>query len=305
MSLTLPNVLIDGTQAYSAPVMANFNAIVAYINGLALPTLPVTVGNGGTGATTAPNALTNLGLAGMVTIPGTAANAPATGTYNFVFTASPVAPTPASLTTGLTLCFLAPAALTPPVGTALTIQFPGLGIKRIFNTPTFGLTQSVALNQLLYVTYSAALDGWVLINTPPGGNNYLQVANNLNDVASTAAAIANLGAVAMSLFTTGATVAAAGSQPLPGGLILKWGTATLPASGGNVAQVPVTFPTAFPNNGFAVLVTPTRQANSGAGGFPTGSAQSLSTTGFQATGDTLGYTSFNQTVNVFWLALGN
>lgn len=57
--------------------------------------------------------------------------------------------------------------------------------------------------------------------------------------------------VLLTAFTTNQTLAAAGSQPLPGGLIIKWGTST----GTNNAFATISFPVAFPTSCFGVVVT--------------------------------------------------
>lgn len=69
-------------------------------------------------------------------------------------------------------------------------------------------------------------------------------------------------------FTAGAN----GSITFPGGIIMKWGTATVPPSSSTVA---VTFATAFPTNLFSVVVTP---SNSSGGNPWTTTSQSV--TGF-------------------------
>lgn len=65
-------------------------------------------------------------------------------------------------------------------------------------------------------------------------------ANNANTAAQSAT---------LALFTTGQSKAVAGSQPMAGGLILKWGQVTIASTGG------VTFPVAFPTALFNVQIT--------------------------------------------------
>jgi hypothetical protein len=120
-------------------------------------------------------------------------------------------------------------------------------------------------------------------------------AGNLSDLAVTPAGLG----ISTRLF------AASGYQRLPGGLLLQWGQVTLPATGVNTAGVSVTFPLSFPSACRTVLPTPAGGANAGAGGGPSMQATGLTTTGCNITGDTLGYTTFNQGVVVRYLAVGN
>lgn len=298
MPLTLPYNFTPGMLAASGQVMANFNAIVNYVNALAIPSTPISVANGGTGATNAPTALGNLGLSGQTIITGVATSSGKT------ITLTPAAGMPpiSAYSTGLTLAFLAPAAITSNI----LIKLPGLAAAILFNTPIFTPTPSVVLNQLLFVTYSTALSGWVLVNTPPGSaSGVLLSANNLSDVASTSTALSNIGGAALSLFTTGQVVGSAGSAPLPGGLVLKWGTVTVPSSAAHTSSVAVTFPAAFPTACFGATATPQGKADAAAGGYPACAANGYSAGGFTIILDTLGFDNITQTVPVFWWAVGN
>jgi len=104
-----------------------------------------------------------------------------------------------------------------------------------------------------------------------------------DDIASNSVSYAKL----LSTDWTG-TVALAGSQKLPSGLIIKWGSA-----GATTAGVAFTFPTPFPNNAFCIVGTNNNQATP-----PAPSLSSLSTTGFTAT-------VTSGTPNFYWIALGN
>jgi hypothetical protein len=84
------------------------------------------------------------------------------------------------------------------------------------------------------------------------------------------------------------TVVLAGSQKLPSGLIIKWGSA-----GASTAGVAFTFAIPFPNAAFCVVGTNNNQPTP-----PAPSLSNLSTTGFTAT-VTAG------TPNFYWIALGN
>lgn len=86
----------------------------------------------------------------------------------------------------------------------------------------------------------------------------------------------------------GATIAAAGSYTLPGGLVVKWGTSGVLAAGGSAT---VSFATAFPNAPFGVLLTPAANA--------TGFADSAAAASFKAHNTGANPAAF------FWIALGN
>jgi hypothetical protein len=100
-------------------------------------------------------------------------------------------------------------------------------------------------------------------------------------------------------------VASSGYQTLPGGLIIQWGTGTLPSSGGSSASVSVTWPIAFPNNLFHAAGSARGTANSSTGGLPAVGANAGTLTGGTFTGDTLGWSNFNRTVLFDFFAIGN
>lgn len=92
---------------------------------------------------------------------------------------------------------------------------------------------------------------------------------------------------------------------LPGGLILQWGSAVLPNSGSQTASIAVTFPVAFPTQAFIAVGNATRAANTIVGYPPSIDVTSLSATGATFRGDVLqADTSFNQTVPIYWFAVG-
>lgn len=102
-----------------------------------------------------------------------------------------------------------------------------------------------------------------------------------------------------------ATLAATGSRVYPDGSIEKWGTATLPASGGSTSSVAVSFAAAFPTAIFVVKVTPVRTVSAG-GGNAICNAESATTAGFTVYADTnVAAVHFDRTVNVYWEAKGN
>ena len=97
---------------------------------------------------------------------------------------------------------------------------------------------------------------------------------------------------------------ASGYQKLPSGLIIQWGRATIPASGTATSFVDVTFPIAFPNDIFVAFCITTANVNSTWGGVAAPSSRSLSLTGFTALFSINGHTTFDQSQEIYWLAIG-
>lgn len=104
--------------------------------------------------------------------------------------------------------------------------------------------------------------------------------------------------------------AANGYVALPSGIIIQWGTVTVPsASGATSNSVSITWPTAFPTACRSVAATPTRGANAANGYLPTTGVSGLSTTGASLTIDTLTGSSgsaitITQSVACVWIAIG-
>lgn len=89
------------------------------------------------------------------------------------------------------------------------------------------------------------------------------------------------------------TVSTNGCSWLPGGILIQWGTSSVPTSGTQV----VTFPVAFPNNAYNVSVTGIRNNSGGDGVFVlTGS---VGNTGFTLRNGSGSISS------VYWMAIGN
>jgi len=110
---------------------------------------------------------------------------------------------------------------------------------------------------------------------------------------------------------TGAFAKAAnGYVALPSGIIIQWGTVTVPsASGATSNSVSITWPTAFPTACRSFAATPTRGANAVNGYVPTTGVSGLSTTGASLTIDTLTGSSgspitITQSVACVWIAIG-
>ncbi|RQZ27474.1 hypothetical protein DIE16_31370 [Burkholderia sp. Bp9090] len=108
----------------------------------------------------------------------------------------------------------------------------------------------------------------------------------------------NLGQFANSLVTSG-------YSKLPNGLILQWGVGTLPNSGARTSSVTVTLPLAWPASTlFSAVANANGAANSSVGGLPVIGATSNTSSSITFTADTLGYTTFNQTMTFLWFAIG-
>ena len=108
----------------------------------------------------------------------------------------------------------------------------------------------------------------------------------------------NLGQFANFLVTNG-------YSKLPNGLILQWGTGTLPNSGARTSTVAVTLPLTWPGATLLSAVgNANGAANSSVGGLPVIGATSNTSSSITFTADTLGYTTFNQTMTFLWFAIG-
>ena len=238
MSLSIPYTFVAGTTIDPGQANANFKAISDYVNGLSIPSTPVSILNGGTGATTPAGAVANFGLAA------------------------------AALITTLPL----------PIGQGGT-----------------GSTTIAAALAALGLTEAAEITA-VPVPVSQGGTGGTDQAT----------AEANLGYPSKFVdFVQNRVLANPGSQNiLNGGLILKWGLANLPNSGGNTSSVAVNFAVNFPSTFFGAVGVAMGNLNSGAGGQPTIGIRSVGVAGFTLVGDSLGFASFNQTVQVFWVALG-
>lgn len=103
-------------------------------------------------------------------------------------------------------------------------------------------------------------------------------------------------AALFALFGASWTVASPGTYTLPGGLVVKWGTASAISAGGGVT---VTFGAAFPTAIFGVLATPIASANN----------TNVYTVGYRAAAvGSVVITNNSGTsgpVSAFWVAFGN
>jgi hypothetical protein len=89
------------------------------------------------------------------------------------------------------------------------------------------------------------------------------------------------------------------------GLVLQWGSFTMPASGTNVTGSNVTFPIAFSAIASTVIVTPQSTVNSTLGYRPVTNVPSIVLTGFQAAADSNNdAVAFNQVSTYRFFAVG-
>lgn len=96
-----------------------------------------------------------------------------------------------------------------------------------------------------------------------------------------------------------------GYQKLPSGLIVQWGTGTLPNSGAQTSSVVVTLPLAWPTGLYSAVAIANSGVNTVAGGVPAMAATVSTTTAITFLGDALSYTTFNKVVTFFWVAVGH
>lgn len=178
--------------------------------------------------------------------------------------------------------------ITLPAANAAGGRPISIDVARIDNAPANTVTITRAGSDIL--------DGNVTVTVPPGGRLMLRS----DGVSAYRILSAQYGTTLL-----GRSIAAAGFYGLAGGLIVQWGAATLPASGVSSSTASVTFPIAFPSACHVVLATAGGPANSAAGGWPAPLTTALSPTGCTIGADTLGFTTFNQTVPVRYLALGS
>lgn len=170
MPASVPYAFSPGQVAASAQVNANFTALVNYLNGLSIPTTPVTIANGGTGGSTIQTALTALGLGAGTVVPCTVSVASLTLTV----TTTAAGATVSSYQNGLTLLFRMPNSVVS--GGNVLIAYQAYGGTALTAVPLYDaggqqqITATLA-NQVMLITYQSALGGFVLVNTPPSAFN--------------------------------------------------------------------------------------------------------------------------------------
>lgn len=167
MPAGVPFVFVNGTEIIDAnQVNANFAAIVAYINGLMIPTTPVSIPNGGTGATTVQGALTALGLGAGILISSTVAVGSGSP---LPLTVTPAATEPlvTALSDGVALLFQMPASPeTGPFNIVYQASAGPLTGVELWDAPGLNVVSTLAASQVVIAVYSAPAGKFLMVNTP-------------------------------------------------------------------------------------------------------------------------------------------
>jgi len=161
MPASVTYTFVPGTTADANQVNQNFTDLVDYLNGLVIPTTPVSIPNGGTGANTVQGALTSLGLARISILPCTAS---AVGT---VITLTQFSNTPvvSAYSLGMTAAFNSVAVS----GGAITVGIGALAALSLVDESGASVT-SLLLNQYCLISYNASGNNWILLNPIPAGS---------------------------------------------------------------------------------------------------------------------------------------
>ena len=159
-------------------------------------------------------------------------------------------------------------------------------------------------------TTQSSSDNSTRLATTAWGHSYAApIAGNASQVFAVAAGASTSQAVNFGQFN--ATLGISGSQSLPSGLIIKWGTVLLPATGASASSASITFPASFPSACYRIYGNAAGFANGAAGYLPAVGFMAWSSAGATAVGDILGGYNpagspfvFNQGVPVNWWAIG-
>lgn len=154
---------VNGTTADAGQVNQNFADLVNYLNGLSIPTVPVSIVNGGTGSNTVQGALTSLGLARISILPCTSS---AVGTVVSLVQMSNT-PVVAAYSLGMTAAFNAPGAGVS--GGAITVQIGALSALPLVTEDGVAVTSLVGL-QYCIISFNLAGNNWILLNPIPSGS---------------------------------------------------------------------------------------------------------------------------------------
>jgi hypothetical protein len=170
MPAGVPYSFSPGETIQSAQVDANFQALVTYINGLSIPTTPVSIANGGTGSNTAQKALTALGLAQGSIIYGTTAYSQSGSNGTLTFTGNAAAPAVSDYALGNFYAFQVPATtvsgLTELLFVDATTSGSGLAALEVYDNPGFAPTTGFTADAFMILAYEPIANTFVLLNPP-------------------------------------------------------------------------------------------------------------------------------------------
>lgn len=163
MPASVTFTFVPGTTADANQVNQNFTDLVNYLNGLVIPTVPVSIPNGGTGSNTVQGALTSLGLARISILPCTSA---ATGT---VVTLTQFSNTPvvSAYSLGMTAAFNAPSGGVS--GGSITVGIGAITPVAMVDEAGVAVTSLVGL-QYCIISFNASGNNWILLNPIPAGS---------------------------------------------------------------------------------------------------------------------------------------
>lgn len=168
MAAGVTYIFSDGTVILSSQVNQDFADLVNYLNALVIPTVPISIGQGGTGATSVAAALTNLGVANLSIIPATAS---ISGTVITLTRSATTTPTVGLNGLGVNFAFNVPANASGPF--TLLDGTDSLPALPLLDSPGFSATAALQAAQFCIVSFSPAANGaaggWVLVNPPPPG----------------------------------------------------------------------------------------------------------------------------------------
>lgn len=163
-------------------------------------------------------------------------------------------------------------------------------------------------------TYNAGSSAGTVLLSQTFIDQALKRSNNLNDLTNVGTARNNLGlgsAATKNVVNVPGNLdfswstSANGYQRLPSGLILQWGSTTLPNPGSSSSNLTVTFPIAFPNTAYYAGGSALAQSNSTFGQWPSVNVQNLGTTSFRLVVDsTVSSIPINQDIPLRWFAIG-
>ena len=182
MTAGVPYTFTPGQTPIDAnQVNADFAALVNYINGLSIPTTPVSIANGGTGSTTPAAALTALGLAQGTIIPGTVTYSASGSNGTLTFTGAASAPTVSAYALGNFYAFQVPSTATPTelFFVDATTSGSGLAALQVYSNPGFSAVTSLTSDQFCVLAFEPIADTFVLLNPPAlATSNRFQIFTN-------------------------------------------------------------------------------------------------------------------------------